>query len=157
MSRSNDRGFIVLVLFVYLLSTLTFPIWTVRDRDFLSGMHTPLMVPFQMTQRSRTLKLTFVFKIAFWTVAARDKVSHKRIFFIMKIIHTTKMVLRKRYIASPDVHGCFACEFQYFTTVRVYGSFVNLSSRWSICPMFSQMKLPCMSDEAIPFTYTILD
>ena len=43
-------------LFVCLLSTLTFAItWTVRGRYFIFGMHTPLMMPFQMTPRSMTL------------------------------------------------------------------------------------------------------
>ena len=41
--------------------------WTVRGRDFIFGMHTPLMMPFQMTPRSMTLWpwLTFALKIAF--------------------------------------------------------------------------------------------
>ena len=56
---SNDRGHIVLFclfvcLSVCLLSTLTFAI-TFRDRDFIFGMHTPLMTPFQMTPMSMTL------------------------------------------------------------------------------------------------------
>ena len=53
---SNDRGHIVFVLSVCLfvcLSVVNFNIpynfWTVRDRDFIFGMHTPLMMPFQMT------------------------------------------------------------------------------------------------------------
>ena len=54
---SNNQGHIVFVLSVCLLPTLTFTItfWTVRDRDFIFGMHTQLMMPFQMTQRSMTL------------------------------------------------------------------------------------------------------
>ena len=42
--------------------------WTVRGRDFIFGMHTPLIMPFQMTLRSMTfmtLTLTFALKIAF--------------------------------------------------------------------------------------------
>ena len=31
---------------------LRYNFWTVRDRDFISGLHTPLMTPFQMTPRS---------------------------------------------------------------------------------------------------------
>ena len=31
-------------------------IWTVRDRDFIFGMHTQLMKPFQMTPRSMNLQ-----------------------------------------------------------------------------------------------------
>ena len=63
---SNDRGHIVFVLSVCLsvclfvcLSVVNFNIrynfWTVRGRDFIFGMHTPLMMPFQMTTRSLTL------------------------------------------------------------------------------------------------------
>ena len=67
---SNDRGHIVFVLAVCLfvclsvrlsvcLSVVNFNLrynfWTVRDRDFIFGMHTPLMTPFQMTPRSMTL------------------------------------------------------------------------------------------------------
>ena len=33
--------------------------WTVRGRDFIFGMHTPLMMPFQMTPRSMTCDLDF--------------------------------------------------------------------------------------------------
>ena len=36
---------------------LRYNFWTVRDRDFIFGMHTPLMTPFQMTPRSMTLWL----------------------------------------------------------------------------------------------------
>ena len=38
---------------------LRYNIWTVRDRDFIFGMHTPLMMPFQMTPRSMTLWFDF--------------------------------------------------------------------------------------------------
>ena len=34
---------------------LCYNFWTVRDRDFIFGMHTPLIMPFQMTPRSITL------------------------------------------------------------------------------------------------------
>ena len=34
---------------------LRYNFWTVRDRDFIFGIHTPLMMPFQMTPRSMTL------------------------------------------------------------------------------------------------------
>ena len=34
---------------------LRYNIWTVRDRNFIFGMHTPLMMPFQLTPRSMTL------------------------------------------------------------------------------------------------------
>ena len=68
--RSNDMGHIVFVLSVCLfvclsvclfvrLSVVNFNLhynfWTVRDRDFIFGMHTPLMMSFQMTPRSMTL------------------------------------------------------------------------------------------------------
>ena len=50
---SNDRGQIVFVLSVCLfvcLSVVDFNLrymfWTVRDRDFIFGMHTPQMMPF---------------------------------------------------------------------------------------------------------------
>ena len=39
--------------------------WTVRGRDFIFAMYTPLMMPFQMTPRSMTLTLTFALTIAF--------------------------------------------------------------------------------------------
>ena len=63
---SNDRGYIVSVMSVCLfvvclfvcLSVVNFNLrynfWTVRDGDFIYGMHTPLMTPFQMTPRSMT-------------------------------------------------------------------------------------------------------
>ena len=38
---------------------LRYNIWTVRDRDFILGMHTPLMMPFQMTPRSMILWFDF--------------------------------------------------------------------------------------------------
>ena len=54
---SGAYCFCPVCLFVCLLSTLT---WTVRDttapsRDFKFGMHTHLMMPFQMTARPMTL------------------------------------------------------------------------------------------------------
>ena len=62
---SNDQvhiGFFPVCLFVCLsvcLSVVNFNLryifWTVRDRDFIYGMHTLLMMPFQMTLRSMTL------------------------------------------------------------------------------------------------------
>ena len=36
---------------------LCYNFWTVRDRDFIFGMHTALMTPFQMAPRSMTLWL----------------------------------------------------------------------------------------------------
>ena len=42
------------ILFLSCLSVVTFNLrynfWTVRDRDFISGMHTPLMMPFKWHQ-----------------------------------------------------------------------------------------------------------
>ena len=34
---------------------LRYNFWTIRDRDFIFGMHTPLMTPFQVTPKSMTL------------------------------------------------------------------------------------------------------
>ena len=54
--------------FVYLTVVnfnLRYNFWTVWNRDFIFGMQTLLMMPFQMTPRSMTLTLTFVLKIAF--------------------------------------------------------------------------------------------
>ena len=56
--------------------------WTVRDRDFIFGMHTQLMMPVQMTPKSMTLNLTFVIKRAFLSfVATWGTVFHKHLFF----------------------------------------------------------------------------
>ena len=59
---SNDRGHIVFVLSVCLSVCLSvvnlnlrYNIRTVRDRDFIFDMHTPLMMLLQMTPRSMTL------------------------------------------------------------------------------------------------------
>ena len=50
-------------LFVCLsVVNLGYDFWPVRDRDFIFGMHTPLMMAFHMIPRSMTL--TFVLKIA---------------------------------------------------------------------------------------------
>ena len=57
-------GILLSCLFVVNFN-LRYNFWTVRDRDFIFGMHTPLMMPFQMTPRSMTLTFTFVLKIAF--------------------------------------------------------------------------------------------
>ena len=65
-SRIEWSGHIVFVLSVCLSVclfvvnfNLRYNIWTVRDRDFIFGMHTPLMMPFQMTPRSMTLWFDF--------------------------------------------------------------------------------------------------
>ena len=48
---SNDRGHIVFVLLSVCLSVVNFNLrynfWAVRDGDFIFGMNTPLMMPFQ--------------------------------------------------------------------------------------------------------------
>ena len=68
---SNDQGHIVFVLSVC-LSVVNFNICynflNESDSDFIFGMHTPLMTPFQMTPRSMTLTLTLKLKLAFWTL-----------------------------------------------------------------------------------------
>lgn len=55
--------------------------WTIRDRDFIFSMHTPLIKYFQMTSRSMTLWpwLWHMLKIAFstvchnfWSIGDRD-------------------------------------------------------------------------------------
>ena len=58
----NDRGHIVFVLSVCLSVCLSvvnlnlrYNIRTVRDRDFIFDMHTPLMMLLKMTLRSMTL------------------------------------------------------------------------------------------------------
>ena len=38
--------------------------WTVRDKDFIFGMHTQLIKPFQMTPKYITLTATFILKLA---------------------------------------------------------------------------------------------
>ena len=52
---------------------LRFNFWTVRDRDFTFGMHTPLMTPFQMTPRSMTCDLDFDLGAKNSFLASRDK------------------------------------------------------------------------------------
>ena len=49
---------------------LRYNFWTIRDGDFIFGMHTPLMMPSQMTPKSMTLWpwLTSVLKKTFWTL-----------------------------------------------------------------------------------------
>ena len=40
---------------------------TIRDKDFIFGFHTALMIPIQIAPTSMTLTLTFMLKIAFLT------------------------------------------------------------------------------------------
>ena len=50
---------------------LRYNFWTVKDRDFILSMHTPLMMPFQMTQKVNdlvTLTLTLKLKIQWWFI-----------------------------------------------------------------------------------------
>ena len=53
---------------------LWYNFWTVRDIDFISGMYTPLLMPFQVTQRSMTL-WSLLYKLR----CPRDIVFHKNI------------------------------------------------------------------------------
>ena len=62
--RNGIRGHLDFVLYVCLLYysvakkkifNLRHNFWIVRDRDFIFGIHTQLMKPFQMTPRSMTL------------------------------------------------------------------------------------------------------
>ena len=68
---SNDRGHIVIVL-SFCLSVVNFNLrynfWAVRGRNFIFGMHSLLMTPFQMTPMSMIFTLTLKPKIAFWTL-----------------------------------------------------------------------------------------
>ena len=51
-------GILVFVLSVfnfYFNFNLSYNFWTLRDRDLIFGMHTPLMMPFQITPRSMSL------------------------------------------------------------------------------------------------------
>ena len=68
MPPDRIMGHIVFVLSVC-LSVVNFNIcynfWTATGRNFIFGMHTPQIMPFQMTPRSMTLTLTFAPKIAF--------------------------------------------------------------------------------------------
>ena len=68
--------FLSVCLFVCLHFFVNFNIlsyfWTIRDEDFTIGMHTPLMIPFQMTPRSKTLTLTFILKLAFLDFAVAE-------------------------------------------------------------------------------------
>ena len=61
-------GILVLSCLFVCLSVVNFNIcynfWTNRGKDFVLGMHTPLMMPFQMTPLV-TLTLTSALKIAF--------------------------------------------------------------------------------------------
>ena len=81
----NDQGHIVFVLFLCLSVVnlnLCYGLWTEQDRDFIFGMHTELMMPFQMTPRSITsLKIGGFF----YLVVARGIVFHKHILFSIKL------------------------------------------------------------------------
>ena len=52
--------------------------WTIRDRDFIFGMHTPLMTPFQMTTTSvpRDLDFDLETKNSFRDFVAAGCISH---------------------------------------------------------------------------------
>ena len=56
----ESEGFLIVAFYIWLppASYVVFSDnsgWTVRDRDFMFDMHTPLMLPFQMIPRSMTL------------------------------------------------------------------------------------------------------
>ena len=58
---------------------LRYNFWTIRDRDFIFGMHTPLMTRFQMTPRSMT------FWPPFWTCCRQGhSFSHTHLDFLKK-------------------------------------------------------------------------
>ena len=99
---SNDRGHIVFVLSVCLSVVnfnLRYNFWTVRDRDFIFGMHTPLMTLIQMTPRSMTLwpwLLTLKLKIAFLTLlppGAYCSVSQTHLDFVHFLLLETAAVM----------------------------------------------------------------
>ena len=103
---SNDRGaycFCPVCLFVCLsvclfvcLSVVNFNLrynfLTTRDRDFIFGMHTPVMKPFKLTPKINdlvTLTLTLKLKIAFWTLmppGAYCSVSQTALIFVAGFI-----------------------------------------------------------------------
>ena len=77
---------------------LRYNFWTVRDRDFIFGMHTPLMTPFEMTPRSMTLKLKITF---FYFVAAGGIEFHKHTlifigYLLLPSCDITEILLKQR-------------------------------------------------------------
>ena len=87
---SNDRGhsFCPACLSVVIFN-ICYNFWTIRDRDILFGMHTQLMMPFQMTPRYLvTLILTFVLKIVFFRLCCLRglSVSQTHVFYIHSAI-----------------------------------------------------------------------
>ena len=75
-------------LSVCLLSALTFLnlifLWTVRERDFIFGMHTPLMMPFNWHQGR--CDFDFCAKNSFLDfVAASAIVFHKHMYFSLSL------------------------------------------------------------------------
>ena len=71
---------------------LHFNIWTVSDTDFLFGVHTQLMMPFQMTPRSSDLCGVCAINYFFWTLL-RHSVSQTRVFFFLIFVIDTQAIL----------------------------------------------------------------
>ena len=95
---------------------LRYNLWTVRDGDLIFGVHTPIMMPFQMTPSSMTLSLTLMLKIAFWTLlppGAYCSVSQTHLDFFCQImsLNSKLEVLFCRYdsISVNFIH-LFTCE-----------------------------------------------
>ena len=113
--ESNDRGHTVSIqLSTFLGSAVNFNFTITRDRDFIFGMHTQLMTPFQKTPRSMTLTLTLLLKIAFLDfVATRYIALYKYILFTLQnvclcyyfILHST--LLRRKHLKDQ-----FSCIFR---------------------------------------------
>ena len=90
---------------------LRYNIWTVRDRDFIFGMHTPLMMPFQMTPRSMTLWFDFDLeaKNSFFDFVATGGGGHTVVFhnhpldFLYARLQTGRMMVWWCPSRSPSV------------------------------------------------------
>ena len=92
---------------------------TVRDKDFIFGMHTPLMMPFQMTPRSMTLCLDVDLeaKNSFFRLCCRR--GHTVVF------HKHPLIFVDDFIIPP------ATKLGGYTGITMS---VRLSVRPSVCP-----------------------
>ena len=91
---------------------LRYNFWTIRERDFIIGMHTPLMIPSQMSPRSMTLwpcdHVTLKLKIAFSTLlppGAYCCVSQTPLDFFY--IYRNLIIIITFYYCLPCKYICF--------------------------------------------------
>ena len=117
--------------------------WTVRGRDFIFGMHAPLMMPFQMTPRS----MTFALKIAFLDFVAAGvivSVSQTHLDFLTLYILKCQLTVKNTCILVSSITQNFVVSGRVGIPLTGLTTPVGwLSLWWRFCVVWLRFRFFC--------------